>query len=103
MNVTKAYSPGSNSPKRFAPASTQSPASPLILWSNTKVGVCLLRKTLDLRSFQISQTVSKVNKAKALRCVDGLSTKSAHQSLMARPAHYLGCTLSIPHYSFKSS
>jgi hypothetical protein len=65
--TTKAYSPGMILPNFLAPAITHKRASFLILSTITKEGDALLLKTLAFLSFQISDTVSKVREAKALR------------------------------------
>jgi hypothetical protein len=91
-HTTKAYSPGIILPNLFAPARTHKRASHLIFSTITKVGECLLRKTLALRSFHTSKTARRVREANALQWGEGPATKSDHHSLMPRPAHCLGAT-----------
>jgi hypothetical protein len=64
---TQAYSPGINSPNRFALAIAQSLASHLILSNITNVGESLCLKTPVFLSSHIIHTVSKVREANPFR------------------------------------
>jgi hypothetical protein len=90
-NSTKAYSPGIKSPKRLAPASTQSLASHLILSRITNDGESFLRKTLALRFFQISHKTSNVREARPLRLGEFPSARRDHHLEMFRFAHCAVC------------
>jgi hypothetical protein len=85
------------------PDRTHKRASHLIFSTITKVGECLLRKTLALRSFHTSKTVRMVREAKALRWGERPATKSDHHSLMPRPPHCLGCNPWSPSQSLRNS
>ena len=77
---TNDHSRGMIEPKCVAPAALQRAASPLILATTTIGMVETLRKTLALRSFQISQEVSMMSDAKDFHLVPLTNMKLSHQS-----------------------
>jgi hypothetical protein len=94
--ITKDYFPGMMLPKCLAHALTHNLASALILSIATWEGVCLLRKTLALRSFQIFHVIRRVSDDIAFLLGAVTPTNMCHQCSMERPSHCVGCMDRMP-------